>query len=118
MYGPRVMIHAFAGYELDTMTGELRSGHGAIPVEPQVFALLRLLVENRDRLITKDEIVERIWDGRIVSDAAIASRIKSARQAVGDDGAAQRIIRTVHKRGLRFMAAVETTSLPATALAP
>jgi AraC-like DNA-binding protein/DNA-binding winged helix-turn-helix (wHTH) protein len=111
------MIHAFAGYELDTRTGQLRSGQGAVPVEPQVFALLCLLVENRDRLVTKDEIVERIWDGRIVSDATIASRIKSARQAVGDDCVAQRIIRTVHGRGLRFVADVETTSAPATAVA-
>ena len=67
-----------------------------VPLEPQVFALLRLLIENRERLVTKDEIVEQVWDGRIVSDAAITSRIKSARQAVGDDGVAQR--RDPHRR--------------------
>ncbi len=107
------MIHVFAGYELDIGTGELRRGAAVVPIEPQVFALLRLLIENRERLITKDEIVEQVWGGRIVSDAAITSRIKSARQAVGDDGVAQRVIRTVHKRGLRFVAEVRTVNAPA-----
>ena len=80
------MIYVFDDFELDTAKVELRRNGAAIAVEPQVFALLRFLVENRDRVVTKEEIVERIWDGRIVSDSAIASRIKSARQALGDDG--------------------------------
>ena len=75
----------------------------AVPVEPQVFALLALLVENRERLVSRDEIIEKVWDGRIVSDAAVSSRIKSARQALGDDGKAQRYIRTIHGQGLRFV---------------
>ncbi len=106
------MMYAFSGYELDTDTGELRSEEGVIPVEPQVFALLRHLIENRERLVSKDELVEHIWGGRFVSDAAIASRIKSARRAVGDDGVTQGVIRTVHKRGLRFTATVETNTAP------
>jgi TolB-like protein len=75
-----------------------------------VFALLAFLVENRDRLVTKDEIVEKIWNGRIVSDSAIASRVKSARQALGDDGRAQRFIRTAHGLGFRFVAEVTEAS--------
>ena len=80
------MQYLFEGFELDLARVELRAGGAAVAVEPQVFALLVLLVENRDRMVPKDEIVERIWGGRIISDAAIASRIKSARQAIGDDG--------------------------------
>ena len=75
-------------------------------LEPQVFALLALLVENRDRLVSRDEIFEKVWDGRVVSDAALASRVKSARQALGDDGKSQRFIRTLHGQGFRFVAAV------------
>lgn len=102
------MIHFFAGYQLDTEKCELRSSDALIPVEPQVLALLRLLIENRERLVGKDEIIERIWKGRIVSDAAVASRIKSARRAIGDDGGAQRMIRTLHRLGFRFVGEVKT----------
>nr|WP_241262908.1 winged helix-turn-helix domain-containing protein [Parahaliea mediterranea] len=81
-------------------------------VEPQVFALIALLVEQRDRLVTREEIFERIWDGRIVSDSALASRIKSARKALGDDGRAQCYIRTVHGKGLRFVASARILRAP------
>lgn len=101
------MIYRFGTFRLDTSTYELRSGGDVVAVEPQVLALLRLLIENRHRLVGRDEIIESIWNGRIVSDAAISSRIKSARRAVGDDGATQQVIRTVPKLGLRFVAAVE-----------
>jgi TolB-like protein len=74
-----------------------------------VFALLALLVENRDRLVSKDEIIEKVWDGRIISDAAVASRVKSARQALGDDGRSQRFIRTIHRKGFRFVAEVRVS---------
>ena len=102
------MIHRFGSCTLDTERCELRSRGVVVPIEPQVLALLRLLVENPDRVVRKDEIVERIWNGRIVSDAAISSRVKSARQAIGDDGRTQGMIRTVHKLGFRFVAEVET----------
>ena len=75
-----------------------------LSLEPQVFALLALLVANRERLVSKDEIIEKVWDGRIVSDAAVASRVKSARQALGDDGKSQRFIKTIHGQGYRFVA--------------
>lgn len=102
------MIFVFQEFELDTARVELRKDGVAVPVEPQVFALLRFLVENRDRMVRKDEIVAAVWNGRIVSDAAIASRVKSARQAIGDDGRAQAMIRTVHGLGFSFVAEVAT----------
>jgi TolB-like protein len=100
------MIYRFEHFELDLARGELRASGDPCHVEPQVFALLALLVENRARLVSRDELIEKVWDGRIVTDAAIASRVKSARQALGDDGQAQRFIRTVHRKGFRFVAGV------------
>lgn len=114
-----LMVYFFEEFQLDTEKCELFSMGKPVPVEPQVLALLRLLIENRERLVGKDEIVERIWNGRAVSDAAIASRLKSARQAIGDNGRAQRLIRTVHKLGFRFVAAARTEArAAATVLQP
>ena len=98
------MIYEFGQFELDLATVELRAGGKVVNVEPQVFALLALLVENRERLVSKDEIIEKVWDGRIVTDAAVASRVKTARQALGDDGKLQQFIRTIHGQGYRFVA--------------
>jgi len=106
------MIFRFENSRLDTETGELWTRDALVPVEPQVLALLQLLLENADRLVSRHEIVERIWHGRIVSESAIDSRIKSARRAIGDDGRAQRMIRTVPKRGFRFVAPLEIASTP------
>lgn len=100
------MIYALADLELDLDRVELRHLGAVVAVEPQVFALLVLLVENHDRMVSRDEIVERVWDGRIVSETAISSRVKAARRAVGDDGSAQRIIKTIHGRGFRCVADV------------
>jgi TolB-like protein/DNA-binding winged helix-turn-helix (wHTH) protein len=98
------MIYQFGLFELDLTTVELRENGKARDLEPQVFALLAVLVENRERLVSKDEIIDKVWDCRVVSDAAVASRVKSARQALGDDGKSQRFIRTIHGRGYRFVA--------------
>ncbi|MDZ7685359.1 MAG: winged helix-turn-helix domain-containing protein [Gammaproteobacteria bacterium] len=76
------MIYRFGDIELDTAKYELRVGGTVRPLERQVYALLALLVENRERLVTTEELIEKVWDGRVVSDAAVASRIKSARQAL------------------------------------
>jgi len=103
----RPMLYRFGPFELDMAKVELRADGKPRPVEPQVFALLALLVENRERLVSRDEIIEKVWDGRVVSDAAVASRVKSARQVLGDDGKAQRFIRTVHRQGFRFVAEVK-----------
>ena len=112
-----LVTYRFGPFELDLARGELRADGEVRPLEPQVFALLVLLVENRERLVSKDEIVETVWEGRVVSDAAVASRVKSARQALGDDGKAQRFIKTAHGRGFRFVAAVEVAP-PAAVVAP
>jgi TolB-like protein len=98
------MIYQFGPFELDIASVELRNGESRVNIEPQVFAVLALLIENRDRMVTKEELIEKVWDGRIVSDAALASRVKSARQALGDDGKSQHFIRTIHGRGFRFVA--------------
>src|SRR3954454_5728253 len=108
LLGEQAMIYGFDDFELDPGRVELRRDGGLVHVEPQVFALVLLLVENRERMVSRDEIIEKVWEGRIVSDAAISSRIKSARQALGDDGSTQRVIRTVHGQGLRFIAQVRT----------
>ena len=115
------MIYRFANFELDTGRYELRVSSVRVPVEPQVFALLQLLVVNGGRTVTKQEIRASVWGGRIVSESALSSRIKSVRQAVGDDGHAQSVIRTVHGIGFCFMADVTTlrcVSLPDPAGAP
>src|ERR1700748_1855674 len=97
------MIYRFGTFELDLARVELHADGELRSLEPQVFALLVLLIENRERLISKEEIIEKVWDGRIVSDAAIASRVKSARQALGDDGRAQQLIKTLYGQGYRFV---------------
>jgi TolB-like protein len=111
------MIYRFGAFQLDTAKVELLADGAVRPVEPQVFALLALLVENRERLVSKDEIVEKVWDGRIVSDAAVASRVKSVRKALGDDGKTQRFVKTVHGQGFRFVAAVNAERAAAAAQA-
>lgn len=89
----------------------LRSG-APVAMEPQVFDLIRLLAENPGRVVTRDEIVEAVWGGRIVSESAISARIAAARRAVGDDGKRQAVIRTVARRGLQMVAEVTTPQAP------
>lgn len=103
------MIYRFGPYELDLAKAELRMGTTPCPLQPQVFALLAFLVEHRERLVSKDEIFEKVWDGRIVTDSALTSRIKHARKALGDDGKVQRYIKTIHGQGFRFVAEVRVT---------
>jgi DNA-binding winged helix-turn-helix (wHTH) protein/tetratricopeptide (TPR) repeat protein len=100
------MIWTFGDFKLDPDRFELTCGDTPVRVEPQVLSLLVHLVRHRDRLVGKEEIVHAVWNGRAVSDASIASRIRSARQAIGDDGERQSVIRTVHGRGFRFVAEV------------
>jgi len=113
MYADPV-IYRFGSLELDLAKAELRTGGELLPVEPQVFAVLAFLVEHRERVVSRDELLEKVWDGRYVTDSALSSRVKSARKAVGDDGSEQRVIRTIHGRGYRFVAevSVERTSPP------
>jgi TolB-like protein len=102
------MIHRFDSFELDTDRFELRRDGRAVAVEPQVFALIALLVENHHRMVPREELVERIWTDRVVSDSAVSSRVKSARQALDDDGTTQKYIRTVHGQGFRFVGRVSS----------
>jgi adenylate cyclase len=97
------MIYRFENFELDLDQFELRQDGVAVEIQPQVFTLISLLVSNPERMVSKDEMVERIWDGRFVSEAAISSRVRLARQALHDDGKEQRLIRTVHGKGFRFV---------------
>ena len=98
------MIYRFNRYVLDSSSRELRHEGKLVAVEPQVFDLLLLLIENRDRVVGKEEIIDLIWQGRVVSDVNLSSRIHTARRAVGDNGREQAIIRTVFRRGFRFVA--------------
>ena len=102
------MIFAFGAHELDTRVYELRrAGTGALPIEPQVFDVLAYLVQHRDRVVSKEELLEKLWPDRFVTEATLTSRLKAARRVVGDTGKDQSIIRTHHGRGYRFVAAVE-----------
>jgi TolB-like protein/Tfp pilus assembly protein PilF len=98
---------SFADHTLDTDRRELRRGSEAVAVEPQVFDLLVYLVVNRDRVVSKDDLIATIWGGRIVSDSTLTSRINAARKAIGDSGDAQKLIRTVARKGLRFVGEVQ-----------
>lgn len=104
------MIYRFAAFELDMDRFELRENGAPVAIEPQVLSLLALLVTNHERMVSKDEIHEKIWSGRVVSEAALSSRIRSVRNAIGDDGGAQRLIRTVHGKGFRFVGEVSDST--------
>jgi TolB-like protein len=107
----------FSDHRLDTDRRELRRGSEAIAVEPQVFDLLVYLMENRDRVVSKDDLIASVWGGRIVSDSTLTSRINAARRAVGDSGDAQKLIRTIARKGIRFVGDVRvegSSGLPRT----
>jgi TolB-like protein/DNA-binding winged helix-turn-helix (wHTH) protein len=101
------MVYRLGGCELDAARFELRCNGQTVPVEPQVLELLLYLVVHRDRAVTRTELFEQLWRGRVVSDSALNSRIKAARAALGDDGASQEQIRTLHRTGYRFVGPVE-----------
>lgn len=107
------MSYAFEDFTLDTDTYELRRKDEVVPAEPQVFDVLVHLVLNRDRVVTKTELLDTVWGDQFVSESALTSRIKAARQALGDDGRAQRLIKTAHGRGYRFVGTVVELAPPA-----
>ena len=104
------MKFLFDNHALDTDRRELHRGSERIAVEPQVFDLLVYLVQNCDRVVSKDDLIASVWHGRIVSDSTLTSRINAARKAVGDSGEDQKLIRTVVRKGLRFVGAVHAKS--------
>ena len=116
--GGRNVQFVFADHTLDIERRELRRGAEAIAVEPQVLDLLIYVVQNRDRVVSKDDLIASVWGGRIVSDATLTSRVYAARKAVGDDGHGQKLIRTIARKGLRFVGDVQTHMNGHSAAAP
>ena len=102
------MIYAFGEFELDEERYELRRAGAPIKLEPKAFRVLAYLIQHRDRVVTRDELREHFWPGEFVTDSALAHCVVKARQAADDGGLAQRVIKTVHGHGYRFMAAVTT----------
>ena len=116
------MRYLFEDCALDTDRRELRRGAALVSVEPQVFDLLAHVIRHRDRVVSKDDLLAAIWHGRAVSDSALFNRINAARRAIGDTGQQQRLIKTLPRKGIRFIGAVRqdqpsfaTTAPPATA---
>jgi len=110
--------YAFAGLTLDTDRYALRRDDEVVHLEPQVFDVLAYLVEHRDAVVTKAELLDAVWGDRFVSESALTSRIKAARAAVGDNGTAQSVIRTVHGRGYQVVAEVTVTATATQATPP
>ena len=102
-----VLIYSFANCVLDTDRYALSRNGAEVHVEPQVFDVLRLFVENPGALVTIEQLINSVWHGRSISDAAISSRINAARTAVGDNGSAQQVIKTIPRRGFRLEADVK-----------
>lgn len=101
------MHYVFGAYSLYPDRAELTGPDGTVRLEPKAFAVLRHLVENHDRMVSREEMIEVVWGGRFISDAAVSTALKFARKAVGDDGERQEMIRTVHGLGHRFISKVE-----------
>jgi TolB-like protein/DNA-binding winged helix-turn-helix (wHTH) protein len=115
------MKYRFSDFEIDLSQQELRREGASIHIEPQVFDLIVHLVRNHDRVVSKDELIDTIWNGRVISEAAFSSRINGARRALGDNGTDQLFIRTLHRRGFRFVGnvrAVEASDAAAVRLVP
>jgi DNA-binding response OmpR family regulator len=109
--GAVTVLYLFENYSLDVDRRELRYGAGLVPAEPKVFDLLHFLICNRERVVSKEDLIAHVWNGRIVSDSALTSRVTLARQAIGDSGDDQRLIRTIPRKGFRFVGDVrESTS--------
>ena len=106
------MIFVFSDCQLDLDRFELRRAGRLRPVEPQVFDLLAVLIRERHRVVPKEELLDTVWGNRFVSESALTSRVKAARQAIGDDGHSQRLIRTARGRGYQFVAPVDEAAQP------
>ena len=101
------MAFAFGEHILDIRRRELRRDGELLDLEPQVFDLLAYLVQHRDRVVGRDDLLQAVWGGRVVSDSALTTRINAARRALGDNGEMQRLIRTLSRKGIRFVAEVK-----------
>jgi len=114
------LLYVFDGSVLDTDRRELRRDGMVVDIEPQVFDLLEYLIRHRERVVSRDELIERIWGGRIVSESALSTRINAVRNAIGDSGSEQRLLKTLPRKGIRFVGEVrqEQKSLEQTLLSP
>jgi len=106
------MIYVFDDCSLDSERRELRRRTKLVPLEPQVFDLLVYLISNRERVVSKDNLIAAVWGGRIVSESAISSKVTAVRQAIGDSGEEQRLIKTLPRKGFRFVGAVREVPGP------
>jgi adenylate cyclase len=111
--GIRILRYLFEEYAFDHDRRELRRGADVVSVAPQVFDLLDYLIRNRERVVSKEDLVKAIWNGRIVSDAALTTRLNVARNAIGDSGDEQRLIKTFPRKGFRFVGTVREAKEPA-----
>jgi TolB-like protein len=102
----------FEQYAFDTDLRELHRGADVVPVAPQVFDLLDYLIRNRERVVSKDDLINAVWNGRIVSEAALTTRLNVARSAIGDSGEEQRLIKTLPRKGFRFVGQVRKAERP------
>ena len=107
------MRYQFEDFVFDIARRELHRGPDVIAIAPQVFDLLEYLIRNRDRVVSKDDLIDAIWQGRVVSDAALTTRLNAARSAIGDSGEAQRLIKTLPRKGFRFVAPVREPQMSA-----
>ena len=114
------LLYFFDNYTLDPDRRELRSGATVIAMEPQVFDLLVYLIRHREHVVSRDDLMESIWGGRIVSKSALSTRINAARSAIGDSGTEQRLIKTLPRKGVRFVGEVreERKLSEATSISP
>ena len=106
------MRYLFEDYTLNTERRELHRGADAVSITPQVFDLLDYLIRNRERVVSKDDLISAVWNGRIVSDAALTTRLNAARNAIGDSGEKQRLIKTLPRKGFRFVGQVRSVGEP------
>jgi TolB-like protein len=109
--------YLFEDYCLDTNQRELRRGGVVVRLEPQVFDILEYLIRERERVVSKDDLIASVWEGRIVSESALATRINAARAGIGDSGKQQRLIKTVSRKGVRFVGMAREEGVPGQAIA-
>jgi DNA-binding winged helix-turn-helix (wHTH) protein len=105
--------YLFEDYTFDTERRELHRGTDVVSITPQVFDLLVYLIRNRERVVSKDDLIGAVWNGRIVSDAALTTRLNAARSAIDDTGQKQRLIKTLPRKGFRFVGTVREAERPA-----